>query len=392
MVAPFPAILIGGPPHSGKSVLVYSLTRALREAGVPHYVLRACPDGEGDWSNEAERALVQTIRVKGEFTAAFTERVIGYLQKRHLPLLVDVGGKPTPAQEALFGHCTQAILVVGERVDDKSAYARDLAEWQAKMARQQVSVIAEIRSVLPGDNYLVSAAPIVRGTVANLERGRMATGAAFAALVEKVAALFAMNENELARIHLAQAPAEVALDLPRLARTLGSTDGLWQPEQLAALHDYLPAGKPLALYGRAPNWIYAMLALQAGAAPVWLFDARLGWVEPPRLPVVAGGEVAGEAQAGWGTRLQVTEAHTLLEMITRSQYLDIDNAGELPLPEVAAGKGLIVSGKVPNWLLMAAVRQLAPAVTWLAIYQPPLGGAVVVHSEQPLPALGQVLS
>ena len=52
-MAHFNAILIGGPPHSGKSVLTYSLTQTLRQQGIDHYVLRACPDGEGDWSNEA---------------------------------------------------------------------------------------------------------------------------------------------------------------------------------------------------------------------------------------------------------------------------------------------------------------------------------------------------
>jgi len=44
----FPALMIGGPPHSGKSVLAYSLTQALRARQIDHYLLRACPDGEGD--------------------------------------------------------------------------------------------------------------------------------------------------------------------------------------------------------------------------------------------------------------------------------------------------------------------------------------------------------
>jgi len=37
---PFPAVVIGGPPHSGKSVLTYLLTRQLRALRVEHYVLR----------------------------------------------------------------------------------------------------------------------------------------------------------------------------------------------------------------------------------------------------------------------------------------------------------------------------------------------------------------
>src|SRR5438552_6610469 len=45
-----PAILIGGPPHTGKSVLTYSLSQALRKRSIEHYVIRASPDGEGDWS------------------------------------------------------------------------------------------------------------------------------------------------------------------------------------------------------------------------------------------------------------------------------------------------------------------------------------------------------
>ena len=59
----FPAVLIGGPPNSGKSVLTYNLTQALRERGIQHYVVRAAPDGEGDWVSEADRSLVRTILV-----------------------------------------------------------------------------------------------------------------------------------------------------------------------------------------------------------------------------------------------------------------------------------------------------------------------------------------
>src|SRR5579884_757693 len=47
-----PAVLVGGPPHAGKSVLFYQLTQALRERGIAHFAIRACPDGEGDWFHE----------------------------------------------------------------------------------------------------------------------------------------------------------------------------------------------------------------------------------------------------------------------------------------------------------------------------------------------------
>jgi thymidylate kinase len=40
-----PAILIAAPHHSGKSVLAYLLSQHLRDAHVPHILLRAAPDG-----------------------------------------------------------------------------------------------------------------------------------------------------------------------------------------------------------------------------------------------------------------------------------------------------------------------------------------------------------
>ena len=211
-VSPFPAVLIGGPPHSGKSVLVYSLSRALRQANVPHYVLRACPDGEGDWSNQADQSLARTIRIKGKFNDAYVARIARYLANRHLPLLVDVGGRPTEAQQALFGLCTHAILLAA--ANDPAAYAREMAEWQKMLLRQQVTPLAYLESLLPGEDRLDEIGPPLTGAVANLQRGETAVGPVITALVNRLSALLAYNEAELARIQLAHSPVELDLDLP----------------------------------------------------------------------------------------------------------------------------------------------------------------------------------
>lgn len=383
----FPAVLIGGPPHSGKSVLVYSLTRALRAAHVPHYALRACPDGEGDWANETDQAVVRTIRSKGPFSPEFMDSVAAYLQKRHLPLLVDVGGKPTPEQESVFAHCTHAILLIGDRTNDPDAFARDRAIWREMMQRQGVSIIAELKSSLTGQDELVTSKPIIQGTVTGLERGQTVGGPALTAVLDRLGDLFSIQEAELTRRHLAQAPVELTLDLPALACTLEQTDGYWQPEQLPILWDYLPSGKPLAAYGRAPNWLYATLAMVAYPAPFWLFDARLGWVEPPRLPAQSD-----DQQIGWQVVLQEKPAFTMLEMRTQSQYLDIQDATRLPLANVPPDNGLVLSGKIPHWLLTAVTRQRAFHLPWTAVYQPPLQAAVVVYSRDPGTPLGKRIS
>ena len=98
MVNLLPAILMGGPPHAGKSVLYYNLAQALRKRGIPFHAIRACPDGEGDWSQEIDQDVIWNIRVKGEWTDMFVQRICRDLEQRLLPMLVDMGGRPQGPQ------------------------------------------------------------------------------------------------------------------------------------------------------------------------------------------------------------------------------------------------------------------------------------------------------
>jgi CRISPR-associated protein Csx3 len=111
-------------------------------------------------------------------------------------------------------------------------------------------------------------------------------------------------------------------------------------------------------------------------APFWLFDARLGWVEPPILPATGD-----EQQTGWQVTIQENPTFTILEMRTHSQYLDIQDAHRLPLAHVSTNKGLVLSGKIPHWLITAVTRQQVFHHPWTAVYQPPLQAAIVVYSR-----------
>lgn len=389
--AHFPAVLIGGPPHSGKSVLVYSLTQTLRGLHVPHYVLRACPDGEGDWANEADQLLVKTLRSKGPYSRPFIERVVRDLQRRHLPLLVDVGGKPKPWQETVFAACNYAILLVADRPEDAHQFEAEMQEWREMMLRNGVPVIAELKSVLHGQNSLQSTFPQVIGTMAGLVRGQQAQGESYEALVARLRRLFNYSPAEVAQQHMAQSPAELGLNLETLAQTLDVAGGRWQPHHLPILRDYLPAGQPLAVYGRGPNWLYAALALQAAPAGFWLFDVRLGWVAPPVLPIVSEEGLSRPVQQGWETVLQRESGSVILNFKTQSQYLDIEEPELLPIVQPPTDTGLILSGKIPHWLLIAASIQMAPTSSWLGIYQPMLKGAVIAYSRVPDFKPGQVV-
>nr|HID14684.1 hypothetical protein [Anaerolineae bacterium] len=193
----FPALIVGGPPDSGKSVLTYHLTQTLRKWGVDHYVLRANPDGEGDWRAEIDPDLVHTILFPRNWTLAFVENVCQDIARRRLPLVVDIGGRPQPWQETILDHCTHAILLTPN--DDAHAH------WLALLRRHNLLLVADLRSELHGANVVTTTQPLLTGVIAGLEWGQPLHSPTFDALVERVARLFAYDPDELRRTHLAAA-------------------------------------------------------------------------------------------------------------------------------------------------------------------------------------------
>jgi len=377
---PLPAVVIGGPPHSGKSVLAYSLTHALRRRDVPHYLLRAYPpDYEGDWFHQGEREWVRRLRLKGARSDAWLPPLRRDIARRHMPLIVDMGGLPTPEQEAALDDCTHAILL--------TPHDEARAEWATRMARHGLVLLADLRSDLHGENRLTQRRPVLKGTLSQLERGRRAEGPSFDALVERLASLFAISADDLRRHHLENAPVELVVDIERAARQMGWDPHHWRPQDLPAVLDYLPAGKTLALYGRGPNWLYAAIAAHCAPAPFFLFDPRLGWVKTPRIsrgtPPTAGPLTVRQRpfpNTPTGTQL--------LDFDLPDAYLDIDDVDELRLPHCSA-EGIVLSGKLPLWLWAASVR--AYNTGWVAVMYPQLQGAVVVESRTSTPEVGAVL-
>lgn len=372
-----PAVVIGGPPHSGKSVLAYSLSHALRLQNVPHYVLRAYPDGEGDWANEADLDLVRALRIKGIGTPEWTRRVARDISVRPFPLIIDPGGKPTAWQEAIFRECTHGILLC----PDPSSHA----EWLERFQAHHLILLADLKSELHGENVLESISGHLRGTLAGLERGQIASGPAFERLVEWLARLFGYSAAELREFHLKQAPTETVIELDRLGRTLGSLDAQrhWIVSELPRVLDYLPRAKPIALYDRAPNWLYAALARHAFPSDFFQFDARLGWVRPPLLQ-----QAIANPEGPVRSRLTQFEEFAAIKFELADSYLDYIDAESLVVPHVPERTGLVLDGRLPLWLWTALAR-VYTQVLWLAIYQPQFHDhALVIQSNLAAPQAG----
>lgn len=377
----FPALMVGGPPHSGKSVLVYNLTQRLRARKIVHYAFRACPDGEGDFSNEGEQDLIRLIRQKRQFTETFVQRVHDALTRRIMPLMVDVGGKPTCEQEVIFSQCTHAILL--------ASTPAGLAEWRAHAIKYNLVIVAELLSSLDGTDEIRQEQPTLMGTITGLKRGCAVDGALFALLCERVAALFADPNGELRAFHHQISPAKPVIDLekPETMPAPAQPSHRWLPEQLPALVQALANPAALGVYGRGPGWILAAVATQFPAMDLHQFDAMLGWVTP--LPIRLTSGEPSEILQWTVTRLPT---YTWLEIKRKDEYyLSYEELDELVAPMVPADTGLIVSGRLPFWLLSGVVRAYQPDISWLASYYPPENIAVVVWSRVASKTVGQRL-
>jgi len=388
MVNLLPAVLVGGPPHAGKSVLFYSLTKTLHERGIAHHAIRACPDGEGNWFQEIYEAIGKNeIRhiyfTEKQWTDAFVNGICSDLERRHLPFLVDMGGRPQDEQRRIFLHCTHSILL-SKPEEEENAHL-----WRRLIAESGLSQLAVLRSELDGTPALVSGSPIIQGTITGLQRGSLASGPVFDALVERIAALFSTyGPGELEQTKLTMAPAQ-PVNLDPLLHSFDPQAREWKREMLPRLARELPTDQSLAVYGKGPGWLYGTLAAQVGQQPFYQFDPRIGWLSPPTLQVSTQAPPAGITHK---PRKHEPDDAMILTVHIANDYLDYLQADNLPFPPIALEGGLIIDGKIPHWLLTALVRLYQNAgAAWIACHQPQLHGAVVVMSRVAAHAIGDLV-
>lgn len=141
------AVMVVGPPDSGKSVFSHALFQALLPEIPNIYLQRANWDGEGNYILELPKeADGETFKrqQKGELTEEFFPyhaQAILQLRRQKSLVIVDVGGMVQPEKKPILESCSHYIIISSdpEQVDVWHEFCRD---------RGNLSPIAVIHSTL----------------------------------------------------------------------------------------------------------------------------------------------------------------------------------------------------------------------------------------------------
>jgi len=169
------ALLVVGPPDSGKSVLSHALFRALLPQYPQVFLQRAQWDGEGNWTLELPESLTMADReafklfYKGGLTAGFfpyQAQAILQLRRRKPLVIVDVGGRVQPEKVPVLEACSHYLVI--------SAQPEAVAEWHEFCGdRGNLQPVAVVHSTLEATAAVHGQEPYLEMTCGPWRQGQI---------------------------------------------------------------------------------------------------------------------------------------------------------------------------------------------------------------------------
>lgn len=411
-------IVIGGPPHSGKSVFIEALMANLDKDHTFSY--SAAPDGEGPWlQRHYDNPDVVQWRQKGSLTPEFVEHSRDVIQNWDGPLmLVDVGGRTSPENAQMIKGATHAIILAGDlsKVD----------EWHEFFDGLSIEVIAKLHSWYAHDkdknvtfgkdiHFEGAENGQVVGSVHYLERGEPAgdrdTIQAVAAHIESLVA----NNVSYNEAHEVDEESHFIVDLPSwtvdipnktIERTLNLCNADGEPYQkvvqnrqilrsaIPVLYEKIKAdfddGRPVWLNGPINSW--EAIALALGFAEAGSQEIRLrgpdGYIPIEKLEQST--EVVTDS---WSVEqqgeLNGQPIYFIHEKTNRNNPFNPKNLPDYKIPEVPEGCVVVISTQGPNWLRASIALGYKDHVSAIAAFQPGEGSTIAWSADKRL--LGEVL-
>ena len=349
-------IIFCGPPHSGKSVFIANLIDKMPTDA--YTIIRACPDGEGTWSNNKNQNETTIVRKKGKFTKSFIDDACQAIDNQSNSIvLVDVGGVMSPENEQIFGHCDSFVVL--------SSDEQKKQEWLEFGQRLGIECVGCLDSSLEGQEEIYSREPYFQGRIVGLERGEILEDSK---VIKAIVSDIVRKSKYAEKAGKSQTEFEgTMIDDTELGFELGygkeilTENGTpikkvrWPesaiPDIYQAVQEKVDPEQPVKVNGIRANFVLCAIckaAKQKGAKDVSAYDIRTKSYIPIRdLPKKKGLKQA----EGLSYSILENKENVFMDIdITKEQY-SLEDYEQCVLPQIKEGKNLYLSGRMPLWLL-----------------------------------------
>ena len=349
-------IVFCGPPHSGKSVFIANLIAKMPTDA--YTIIRACPDGEGTWSNNKNQNETSIVRKKGKFTKSFIDDACQAIDNQtNKIVLVDVGGVMSKENEQVFQHCDSFVVL--------SSDEKKKQEWLEFGQGLGLECVGCLDSTLEGQEEIYSRVPYFQGKIVGLERGEILEHSrVIKAIVTDIVKKSKYREKK--EIEDSEFTGTM-IDDTEFGFELGygkeifTEDGTpikkvrWSesaiPDIYQAVQEKVVPEQPVKINGIRANFVLCSIckaAKQKGARDVNAYDIRTKSYIPIReLPKKKG----VKQTEGLAYNIIENEENIFMDIdITKEKYL-LEDYEQCILPQIKEGKNLYLSGRMPLWLL-----------------------------------------
>lgn len=349
-------IVFCGPPHSGKSVFIANLIDKMPTDA--YTIIRACPDGEGTWSNNKNQNETTIVRKKGKFTKSFIDDACQAIDNQSNKIvLVDVGGVMSKENEQVFQHCDSFVVL--------SSDEQKKQEWLEFGQGLGLECVGCLDSSLEGQEKIYSRTPFFQGKIVGLERGKILEDSpVIKAIVSDIVQKSKYGEKTEEK---SQTIEYTMIDDTELGFELGygkeifTEDGTtikkvrWPenalPKIYQAVSEEVNSDQPVKINGIRANFVLCGIckaAKQNGVKDISAYDIRTKSYIPIRdLPKERG---LMQTEGLYYNILENKENVFMDIDITKEQY-SLEDYEQCVLPQLKKEKNLYLSGRMPLWLL-----------------------------------------